>query len=241
MCRSLGHRTRDCEERRAEKGAILAKIDVAANAEVGLVSAMTGAAREDGKEEWDSDSGASFPMSHTQAGMTADTKAPVRTTGEVADKTILPIDGFGTVEVDLDHPGTTTKPVEIVLVAYVPGLSRNLPSTREAVEQWGKPLVYYETKAVLGFPGEESLVFNSCPRKRLFRAIGVRRTPSQGAALRLAAKTVEAMGIEATDQSGPCADVRRSPRQGVALAVVAKAYNMVEIHRVLAHPRKEVT
>ena len=220
---------------------MLAKTNVPANAEVGLVSAMTGEARGDGKEEWDLDCGASFPMSHTQAGMTAYTKAPVRTTVEVADRTILPIDGLGTAEEDLDQPGTTTKPVEIVLVPYVPGLSRNLLSTREAVEQWGKPHVYYKAKAVLGFPGEEALVFNFCPRKGRFRAIGVRRTPSQGAALRLAAKTAEPMGIEATDQSGPCADVRRSPRQGVVLAVVAKAYNMVEVHRVLTHPSEEVT
>ena len=49
------------------------------------------------------------------------------------------------------------------------------------------------------------------------------------------------MGIEATDQWGPCVDMRRSPRQGVALAVVAKAYNMVEVHRVLAHPSAEIT
>ena len=168
MCRSLEHRTRDCEERRAEKGAILAKIDVTANAEVGLVSAMTGAAREDGKEEWYSGSGTSFPMSHTQAEMTAYTKAPVRKTVEVADRTILPIDGFGTVEVDLDQPDTTTKPVEIVLVAYVPGLSRSLLSTREAVEQWGKPLVYYETRLFWGSRGRSRLFLTSAPTRDCF-------------------------------------------------------------------------
>ena len=53
LCRSPEHRTRDCEERGAEKGAVLAKTNVPANAEVGLVVAMTGAARGDGKEEWD--------------------------------------------------------------------------------------------------------------------------------------------------------------------------------------------
>ena len=99
-----------------------------------------------------------------------------------------------------DQPGTTTKPVKMVSVAYVPGVSRNLLSTREAVEQRGKPLVYYKTKAVLGFPGEESLVFNSYPRKGLFSATGVRRTPSQGAALGLASKTAGAMRIETTGQ-----------------------------------------
>ena len=41
-------------------------------------------------------------------------------TVEVADGTILPVDGFGTVEVDLDQSGTTTKPVKMVAVAYMP-------------------------------------------------------------------------------------------------------------------------
>ena len=74
--------------------------------------------------------------------MTAYNKAPAGTTVEVADGTILQVYGFGTVEVDLDQPGTTTKPVKVVSVAYVPGLSRNRLSTRKAVEQWSEPLVY---------------------------------------------------------------------------------------------------
>ena len=132
--------------------------------------------------------------------MTAYKKVSAGTTVEVADGTILPVDRFGTLEVDLDQPGTTTKPAKMVSVEYMPGLLKNLLSTRKAVEQWGKPLVYYKTKAVLGFPGEESLVFNFCPRNGLFSAAGVRRTPSQEAALGLAAKTAEAMKIEATGQ-----------------------------------------
>ena len=135
---------------------MLAKINVPENTEVGLVTATTGEACVDGKEEWFSDSGASFHMSHTQVGMTACKKALAGTTVEVADGTLF---GFETVEVDLDQPGTTTKPVKMVSVGYVPGLSRNLLSTREAVKQWGKPIVYYEPRAVLGFPGEESLIF----------------------------------------------------------------------------------
>ena len=62
----------------------------------------------------------------------------------------------------------------MVSVAYVPGLLRDLLSTRKVAEQWGKPLVYYKRKAGLGFQGEESLVFNFCPRKGLFSATGVR-------------------------------------------------------------------
>ena len=157
---------------------MVAKINVAANSEVGLVQTTIGGARGGGKEKWDSDSGASFHMSHTQAGTTAYKTAPAGTTVEVADGTLLPIDGFGAVKVDLDQPDARTKPVKMVSVAYVRGLPRNLLSTRKVEEQCGKPPVYYETKPVLGFPGEES-VLNFYPRKGLFSAAGVRRTPSQ--------------------------------------------------------------
>ena len=80
-------------------------MNVPANSEVGLVAVTIGAARGNGKEEWDPDSGATFHMSHTRAGMTAYKKAPAGMTVEVADETILPVDVFGAVEVDLDQPG----------------------------------------------------------------------------------------------------------------------------------------
>ena len=120
--------------------------------------------------------------------MTAYKKTPAGTTVEVDDGTILPVDSFGTVEVNLDQPGTTTKPVEIVSVAYVPEGLRKPRSTRKAVEQWSKPLVYYVTEAILGFPGKESLAYNFCPRKGLFSTTVVRWTKNHGAALALAAK-----------------------------------------------------
>ena len=97
LCRSLEHWTCVCEERGAENGTTLAKINIPANVDVGLVAATTGKARGDGNEEWDLNSGASFYMSHKQARMTAYKKAPAGTTVEVADGTILPVDGSGTV------------------------------------------------------------------------------------------------------------------------------------------------
>ena len=51
LSKSLEHRTRDCEERGAEKGAMLAKLTVPAVPEVRAVAAMVGAARGDRKEE----------------------------------------------------------------------------------------------------------------------------------------------------------------------------------------------
>ena len=107
---------------------MLAKINIPTNDEVGLVAATTGAARGDGKKYWDLDPGASFHISHTQAGMNAYKKAPAGTVVQVADGIIFPVDGFKTVEVDLDQSGTRPKPVKVVAVAYVPGLLRNLLS-----------------------------------------------------------------------------------------------------------------
>ena len=80
-------------------------------------------------------------MSHARAEIAAYKKASPGTTVEVADGTILLVDGFGTIDVDLDQPGTVTKPVKMAAVAYVPGFSWNLLSTCKAVDQWDKPFI----------------------------------------------------------------------------------------------------
>ena len=81
---------------------------------------------------------------------------------------MLLTDGFGIINVDLeDQPGSTTKPVKMVAVAYVPRLLRNLLSTLKASEQWGKPLIYYKTKAALGFTGR-SRSFSTSPARGCF-------------------------------------------------------------------------
>ena len=136
------------------------------------------------------------------------------------------MDGFGKIEVDLDQPGHTTKMVKTDDVAYVLGLSRNLLSTTKAVEQWGKPLIYYSNEAVLGFPGEESLVFKFCPRKRLFSATGARRTPRQEVAL----------GANLTENG--------LVRIASGMALVMRAgvsRDVMEVHRMLAHPSEDIT
>ena len=226
LCKSLEHRTRDCEERGAEKGAMLAKLTVPAAPEVRAVAAMMGAARSDRKAEWESDYGATFHMSHTRAGLSAYKKASPGTDVEIANGNILPVDGFGRTEVDLDQPGNTTKMVKMDDVAYVPGLSRNLLSTVKAVEQWGKPLIYYRNKAVLGFPGEESLVFKFCPRQGLFSATGARRIPRQEVAL------------EANLTENGLVKIA----SGTALAMRAGASrDVMRIHRMLVHPSEDIT
>ena len=153
-------------------------------------------------------------------------KASPGTTVEIADGKILPVDGFGRIEVDLDQPGHTTKMVKMDDVAYVPGLSRNLLSIIKAVEQWGKPLIYYRNEAVSGIPGEESLVFKFCPRKRLFPATGARRIPRQEVAL----------GENLTENGL----VRIA--SGTALAMRAGvSRDVMEVRRMLAHPSEDTT
>ena len=226
LYKSLEHRTRDCEERGAEKGAMLAKLTVPAVPEVRTVTAMVGAARGDRKKELESDSGATFHVSHTRAGMSAYKKASPGTTVEIADCNILPVDGFGRIEVDLDQPSHTTKMMKTNDVAYVPGLFRNLLSTIKAVRQRGKPLIYYKNKVVLGFPGEESLIFKYCPRKGLFSATGARRIPRQEVAL----------GENLTENGL----VRIA--SGTALAMRAGvSRDVMGVHRMLAHPSEDIT
>ena len=126
----------------------------------------------------------------------------------------------------LDQPGHTTRMVKMDNVAYVPGLSRNLLSTIKAVEQWGKSLIYYRNEAVLGFPGEESLVFEFCPRKGLFSATGARWIPRQELALR--ANLTENGLVRITS--------------GTVLAMIAGASrDVMEVHRMLAHPSEDIT
>ena len=56
---------------------------------------------------------------------------------EITDGNIVPVDGFGRVEVDLDQPGHTTKMVKMDDVAYVPGTL-------------SEPAVYYQSSGAMG-------------------------------------------------------------------------------------------
>ena len=127
---------------------------------------------------------------------------------------------------DLDQPGHTTKMVKIDDVAYVSGLSHNMLSTVKAVEQWGKPLIYYRNKPVLGFPGEESLVFKFCHRRRLFSATGARRIPRQE------------VDLEANLMENGLVKIA----SGTTLGMRAGASrDVMEVHRMLAHPSEGIT
>ena len=156
-------------------------------------------------------------MFYTRTVMTTYKKASPETVVEVAHGHILPVDGFGTLEVDLAQPGNTTKLVRMGAIVYVLGFSRNLLSTFKAVDKWKNTPIYYRIKAVLGFPGKEArskygggwASENRCAGVALAVAAKARNImkvyymlahPSEG----ITQKTTEAMRITTTGQWGSC-------------------------------------
>ena len=57
---------------------------------------------------------------------------------EVADKTLLPDQGYGGLTLELQQPGGITA-ITMQKVAHVPALGRNFLSTRRASERSGEP------------------------------------------------------------------------------------------------------
>ncbi|CAN0431320.1 unnamed protein product, partial [Ascophyllum nodosum] len=101
-CGKKGHHPRDCRsaKKKTEKsGAADDRKEGGGSGRCYILAAMVGAAHSDRKEKWESDSGATFHMSHTRAGMFAYKKASPGTNVEIADGNILPVDGFGRIEV----------------------------------------------------------------------------------------------------------------------------------------------
>ena len=88
----------------------------------------------------------------------------------------------------------------------------------------GEPLIYYRNKAVLGFPGEESLVFKFFHRRGLSSATGARRIPRQEAALK--ANLTKNGLMKIASGAAPRASASR---------------DVMEVHRMLAHPSEDIT
>lgn len=111
-------------------------------------------------------------MSYSRALIHGQIKASPGAVVEIVDGNVLPMDGFGRIELELNQPGYTIK-MKTYDVAYLPRLSQNLVLTLKTLEQRGKSYVYYKTKAVLGFPAGGVVSFNFCPRKGLHSTIDV--------------------------------------------------------------------
>lgn len=92
-------------------------------------------------------------------------------TAEIADSNILPVDGFGRIKVELNqsgHTSKTSKTINNFLGTFCPA-SKLLRNT---------------TKSIVGFPGEDSLEFNTLPLKRMFSTTGVKRVSKREVLLR---------------------------------------------------------
>ena len=76
----------------------------------------------------------------------------------------------------------------------------------------------------MGFPGEESLVFDFCLRKELFSATGMRRI------------SVQVVALEATTAE---AESTRTGA-GAELVVTTKTRNMMGVHGILTHPSEDI-
>ena len=100
-------------------------------------------------ERWIADSGST---EHMTPDVTAFTEYKSEAPGDMADitgKTLLPVQGYGGLTLELQQPGSTTA-VTLPNVAHVPALGCNFLFTRRASERSGEPFVNYPTKAQLG-------------------------------------------------------------------------------------------
>ena len=85
-------------------------------------------------------------------------------------------------------------------VAYVPTLSRNLLSTSKPVEQLGKPIVYYKTKAFGGVSGGGVALFQFLPRRGIGFRNKCKTDPESSGGVGVGEKMAEAMRIATTGQ-----------------------------------------
>ena len=93
-------------------------------------------------------------------------------TVEVADKTLLPVQGYGGLKLGLQQPGGITT-VTLQKVAHVPALARNLLSTRRTSERSGEPFTHYPNKAQLGL-GKNTICTFRLGKSGLFEVMGRR-------------------------------------------------------------------
>ena len=91
---------------------------------------------------------------------------------EVADKTLLPVQGYGGSKLELKQPGGITT-VTLNNVAHVPAPGRNLFSTRRASERSGEPFINCSTKTKL-YLGKSTIFTFRLGESGLFKEMGRR-------------------------------------------------------------------
>ena len=100
---------------------------------------------------------------------------------EVADKALLPVQGYGGLTLELQQPGGITA-VTLQNVAHVRALGCNLLSTRRASERSGEPFINYPNKTQLGL-GKYTICTFRLGESGLFEVMGQRCTNTENRAL----------------------------------------------------------
>ena len=100
---------------------------------------------------------------------------------EVAYKTLLAVQGYGGLKLELQQPGGITV-VTLQKVAHVPALGRDLLSTRRASERSREPFINYPNKAQLGLEMNTICTFR-LGESGLFEVMGRRSSNIENRAL----------------------------------------------------------
>ena len=91
---------------------------------------------QEGFHRWIADSGSTKYMTPYVTAFTEYNPAAPRGMVEVADKTLLPVQGYSGLTLELQQPDGIKNNVTLQNVAHVPALGRNLLSTRRAREKF---------------------------------------------------------------------------------------------------------
>ena len=135
----------------------------------------------EGFESWNADSGSTEHMTPDATALTEYKPAAPGDMVEVADKTLVLVQGYGGLTLELQQPGGITT-VTLQKVAHVPALGRNLLSTRRASERSGEPFINYSNMAQLGL-GKNTICTFRLGESGLFEVMGRRCSNTENRAL----------------------------------------------------------
>ena len=93
-------------------------------------------------ESWNADSGSTEHVTPDATALTEYKPAAPGDMVEVSDKTLLPVQGYGGLTLELQQPGAITA-VTLLNVVHVPALGCNFLSTRRASESTGECSFHY--------------------------------------------------------------------------------------------------
>ena len=152
-----GHIARNCPQRKGNAEYIgkegNARTLITKSVHTTSMSAIPGVAvtksAPEGFESWIADSGSTEHITPDATALKEYKPAAPGDTVEVADKTSLPVQGYGGLTLELQQPDSITA-ITLQNVAHVPALGCNLLSTRRASERSGEPFINYPNKAQLG-------------------------------------------------------------------------------------------